>query len=1198
MKKSILLSIILLSLPFVIYSQSKAVPDDRWDDQFIISNAPNDTVRAIASDGVNVYVGGDFTSVGALSANYIAMWDGSAWSALGTGLNGIVRTIEVEGGNVYVGGDFSLAGGSTANYIAVWDGTTWNEFGGGMNGSIHKLYFKDGYLYAGGDFSMAGAVSANRITKWDGTTWTAFGTGADDIVCSISVSGTDMYIGGEFTSVGGVSNTDHIAWWNGSSWSSMGTGTNGVVYDIIANSGSVYAAGDYTNIGGVAANNFAKWDGSNWYAIGTGTNGPVFDLEDDGGDIYLGGDFTSCDGTTTNYAALYNGVSWAALGSGLDDRVYKIDMMGYEFYLGGGFLNAASYSSNYFGKWMSPPVITTQPIAQNACLNDTVTFVIDVDGTAPFTYQWQFGGSDISGAVDSFYTIQGVTPINAGNYKCVVMNAADTISSNTATLTIHQPPTVNVDPIDQEDCEGESVNFSISATSTTPLSYQWLHDGSEIVGETNNTLTISSIALADSGAYSCIAINTCGSDTSEVALLTVNPIPTAYFTGLSLNYCINDMQDTLQPIPSGGVFSGSGMTDSIFDPAGLIGTFTITYTYTDIHGCTDVYDMQTEVHGIPAVSFSGLASEYCLSSLPSTLTGSPSGGNFYGNGISGDIFYPDSSSVGIQEIVYIYSDSYGCTNSDTNSTLIHDIPNIDVGADTNICIGEPLTITMTGDFGMYGWYFTPTVNTSIVVNPVTDTSYVGWIMSSFGCLNIDTINVNVHPIPQNVSFTGLDSVYCATGQPDTLVGYPSGGEYISMAVNDSIFFPNYLAPGQYEVVYMYTDSNQCSNYDTAAVEIKPVMSVSFTGIDYYYCANGEADTLSGTPYGGTYIGAGITDSIFNPTAAGVGYHQILYSYPDTNGCIAYDTAYADVVELPTLIVPLDTGLCFGDSIALIAQIDTGANIIWSVGSNNDTVYVTPFVATSYTVTVSNGVCLNSDTVMVDVYEMPVVDLGADRDMCMYQSLNAGGGGMSYEWLPNLSSDSILILESGGNYAVTVTSFDGCEASDDVTITILPTPVIDLGPDFTITQDQTTLLGAGGNYNSYLWNTGETNSIIVIEGDSLTVGPHEYWVVAENANGCSDTDTITITVNYGLGAEDLQLSKISVYPVPVHDILNVDLDMISDYEISITDMLGKKVHILAGSDDFVEIDVRNLRPGVYFIEVESGFGRYQRKIVKK
>ena len=86
--------------------------------------------------GTNLFtLGGYFTTAGGMPANYIAKWDGSAWSALGSGMNGVVYALAVSGTDLYAGGYFTSAGGVAATNIASWNGSAWSALGSGMNGT-------------------------------------------------------------------------------------------------------------------------------------------------------------------------------------------------------------------------------------------------------------------------------------------------------------------------------------------------------------------------------------------------------------------------------------------------------------------------------------------------------------------------------------------------------------------------------------------------------------------------------------------------------------------------------------------------------------------------------------------------------------------------------------------------------------------------------------------------------------------------------------------------------------------------------------------------------------------------------------------------------------------------------------------------------------------------------------------------------
>ena len=84
-------------------------------------------------------------------------------------MNSDVNTLTLDlSGNLYAGGYFTTAGGVSVNYIAKWDGTNWSSLGTGMSSTVTALAFDlSGNLYASGDFTTAAGAPVNRIAKLD-----------------------------------------------------------------------------------------------------------------------------------------------------------------------------------------------------------------------------------------------------------------------------------------------------------------------------------------------------------------------------------------------------------------------------------------------------------------------------------------------------------------------------------------------------------------------------------------------------------------------------------------------------------------------------------------------------------------------------------------------------------------------------------------------------------------------------------------------------------------------------------------------------------------------------------------------------------------------------------------------------------------------------------------------------------------------
>jgi len=323
-----------------------------------LGSGVDSSVRAVAIHPITneIYIGGYFTTAGGVSASRIAKWNGSAWSALGTGMDYAVWTLAFDSsGNLYAGGSFTTAGGVSANYIAKWNGSAWSALGSGVGATVRALAIdSSGNLYAGGDFTTAGGVSVNFVARWNGSAWSALGSGVNSSVYAITFdSSGNLYAGGDFSTAGGVT-VNRIAKWNGSAWSALGSGADNTVRALaFDSSGNLYAGGVFTTAGGLSANYIAKWNGSAWSALGSGMDGTVYALAfDSSGNLYAGGYFTTAGGISASRIAKWNGSAWSALGSGMNSVVLALafDSSG-NLYAGGGFTTAGEVSADYIVKY-------------------------------------------------------------------------------------------------------------------------------------------------------------------------------------------------------------------------------------------------------------------------------------------------------------------------------------------------------------------------------------------------------------------------------------------------------------------------------------------------------------------------------------------------------------------------------------------------------------------------------------------------------------------------------------------------------------------------------------------------------------------------------------------------------------------------------------------------------------------------------
>ena len=175
----------------------------------------------------------------------------------------------------------------------------------------------------------------------------------------------------------------------------------------------------------------------------------------------------------------------------------------------------------------SVPIISTQPAAQTVTGGETATFSVTAAGTAPLSYQWKKGGTDISGATTSSYTTPATSLADSGTaYSVVVSNDVGTATSDAVILTVTMAPVITEQPVAKTVNLGATATFSVTATGTAPFSYQWKKNGTDISGATSSSYTTPATSLADSGtAYSVVVSNDVGTATSEAVILTVTMVP-------------------------------------------------------------------------------------------------------------------------------------------------------------------------------------------------------------------------------------------------------------------------------------------------------------------------------------------------------------------------------------------------------------------------------------------------------------------------------------------------------------------------------------------------------------------------------------------------------------------------------------------------------------------------------------------------
>ena len=356
-------------------------------------------IRALHTQGSDLYAGGTFTEIDGVLANRVARWDGNAWYALGEGLDDYVTALASDGVNLYVGGGFHYAGGMEAQYLAQWNGNAWSDLDidhhtgvstlvlldsllyvpkqyignwrmevwngnawtnlaptGGMGAAfgIRALENVQGDIYAAGPrLVLAGNTPVQGLARWDGAQWHVV-EGAPPRIETLTHNETDLYVGGQFGN-----GLNSIARWDGTAWMGVGDGVTknaqpGHVLAMAWQGDDLIVAGNFDHAGAVPVRNIARWDGTNWHALGGGIYGKVSALAVQRNNIYVGGKFPRAGNVFTSGIAKWNGKRWTALGDGLRggySRVNALALDGDRLYAGGQFERSGTTNLSNIAVW-------------------------------------------------------------------------------------------------------------------------------------------------------------------------------------------------------------------------------------------------------------------------------------------------------------------------------------------------------------------------------------------------------------------------------------------------------------------------------------------------------------------------------------------------------------------------------------------------------------------------------------------------------------------------------------------------------------------------------------------------------------------------------------------------------------------------------------------------------------------------------
>lgn len=237
---------------------------------------------------------------------------------------------------------------------------------------------------------------------------------------------------------------------------------------------------------------------------------------------------------------------------------------------------------------------------------------------------------------------------------------------------------------------------------------------------------------------------------------------------------------------------------------------------------------------------------------------------------------------------------------------------------------------------------------------------------------------------------------------------------------------------------------------------------------------------------------------------------------------------------------------------------------------------------------------------VSVHPLPDIDLGSDVSICEGDSwmFEASGNFSSYLWSTG-STDAMITVSVAGDYWVEVTNEFGCENSDTVTLYIDALPVVDLGEDRVVCEDESLVLDAGNSGASYYWSTGASTQTITIDTSNFDFGTFEIWVEVTNPETCMNSDTIEVEVkNCSFGVdENFAKTTINVFPNPSEGKFTLTIQSPKQQKVNLS-ILGSGGNKLLSKEsvlvdkvyrESIELPVQSA--GIYLLMIEKD-GKYK------
>lgn len=848
------------------------------------------------------------------------------------------------------------------------------------------------------------------------------------------------------------------------------------------------------------------------------------------------------------------------------------------------------------------PSIVVPPASQSSAVGGTIQFTVSATGGGTLFYQWRknstnlangtfSGRATVSGATTTTMTLAGVTTNDQANYTCYITNTTGSITSSVASLSIFVAPAITTQPGSYNTNTGASVTFSVTASGTAPLSYQWYDNGSPISGATLSSYNLSGLLTSDSGTYNVRVSNAAGNATSSNAVLNVGIAPA--ITGQPSSLTVLQGQSATFSVTASGTplnyfwkKNGSfitGKTNATFTIASVVSTDAATYTCQVSNFLGNVTSSgATLTFGAPATITSQPQPQAVAVGSSASFNVSASGTapisyQWYQNGLllaganQRTLGFNPAATTNAGSYYVSVANAFGTNNSTTVSLTVGMSPAITMQPQSLIVTqGQTATFTAaaSGDLPL-GFFWS-----------ANGLPIAGATNLSFSITNAQPADAGTYDFTAINSFGSASSTdaVLTVYYPPTIYGQPAGQTVgvgtdmaLSVGADGNPLAYQWRLNGlpvsgatnlTYEVAVAQT--NNSGNYDVIVSNFLGSVTSSVAVVSVVY-----------------YPPAIITQPFWNnyPNQLGGSYNMVQVNA--SGSLLAYQWLKNGNV-LP------------GANGASLELNDLGVN-----DSGDYSVVITNLLG-SVTSSVAN----------LSIHYISSQPVGgnvlAGRNFTF--NVSAQGDSLAYQWLknnvivPNANGTSFSLtnvaLSDAGNYTVVVTNYNGSETSSVAALYVGYAPAITQQPASTTNAFGSTVIlsvsATGPLPMTYQWlhNStnlpGQTSSVLTLTNFQLRyVG--NYYVIVGNAFGSITSTVVVLHISPGIVTQPTNQTVMPGSAIGFTALANGEQPLTYQWQLNGTNLTDNSTYSGSLSTSLNLVAVLTNTVGNYSLLVSNSYG---------